>query len=260
MATPVGDLVARLRLDNSGFKKEVRIAENALTGLKKTAVAALAGWGTFHAARSFWRTMLSSIEQYQMAVVQTAAMMTGMMEQRPGEGLAKQYAEATRYAEVLVSKLEEIDAKTLLTADDLQLISREMMKQGQILDVNNQKQIQGFTNIANAVATISAGAPNKQIQLMQETRALLQGQVNVHSQLAMMLNAQVGDLKKQVALHKEQGDLIEWLGEKLRGFEAAGKDLEGTWEAIGSTMQTIYRRTIRGGLTEAFRDILSVLE
>ena len=259
MSTSIGDMVARLRLDNSGLRRDVSTAENTLAKLKRTAIAAFAGWASVQGIRRFWGTLLNSVESYNMAVIQAAALMTGMMKQQPGTTLAMQYKQAKDYASELVLKLEEVDAKTILNAQDLQLINRELMKQGQILDVNNAKQVQSFTNIANAVAVISAGSPNKQIQLMQETRALLQGQVNVHSQLALMLDAQTGDLKKQVKLHKQQGDLIEWLGNELRGFAAAGKDLEFTWEAIGSTLQTIYRRTVRGGLTVAFNDILGIL-
>ncbi len=260
MATPIGDLVAKLRLDNSEFNMATRHAEKSLLSLKNTAVTALSGWASIQGVKAFWSTLLDSVESYNMAVIQTGALMTGMMKQTPGKTLADQYKTANTYARDLVSTLEVIDAKTILNAQDLQLINRELLKQGQVLDTNNVKQVQAFTNIANAIAVISAGAPNKEIQLMQEARALLSGQVNAYSQLSSMLNSQVGDLKKQVELHRQQGDLLEWLGQQLSGFEAAGKDLENTWEAIGSTMETIYRQTIRGGLTPAFNDILSVMK
>lgn len=260
MATDIGELVARLRLDNKGFQKELRQAQTGLTTLKKVAVGALSGWATTTAVKQFWGTLIKSVEEYNMAVIQTSALVTGMMAPVAGQSIADQYAEAKVYALGIVSALEELDAKTILTAGDLGLINRELLKQGILLDTNNEKQIQGFLNLSNAIATISAGAPNLQIQLMQETRALLQGQVNANSQLASMMGAQVGNLKEQVELHKQQGDLIEWLGEQLKGFGAAAKDLEGTWQAIGSTMETIYRRTIREGLTTAFQDILSVMQ
>ena len=259
MSSTIGDLIVKLRLDNSGLNREAKSAERTLSNLKSAAMASLAGWASIQGVKAFWGTLLDSVETYQMAVVQTSAMVTGMMKEESGRSLSSQYQEATQYAKGLVSTLEVMDAKTILNAQDLQLINRELLKQGILLDVNNEKQVQGLTNIANAVAVISAGAPNKSIQLMQETRALLQGEVNMYSQLASMLNAQVGNLKEQVDLHRQQGDLLEWLGFQLRGFAAAGKDLEFTWEAIGSTMETIYRRTIRGGLTVAFNDILTVM-
>lgn len=259
MATTIADLVARLRLDNSDLNRNAQSAERTLINLKKTAVAALAGWVSVRGAKAFWDTLIDSVEEYKMSVIQTAAFTTGMMRRQAGISIADQYKEAKEYSEELVYQLELLDAKTILTGNDLKLMNRELLKQGVLLDTNNQKQLEGFTTIANAVAAISAGAPNKQIQLMQETRALLQGQVRMNDQLAMMLDAQTGDLAEQVKLHKQQGDLVEWLGSQLAGFNEATKDIEFTWEAIGTTMQTVARQIIRGGLTEAYQDILGIL-
>ena len=235
-----------------------------------TVTKMLQGWGRMIAITSSiamgvytikkaWETVVDAVEGYNMAVIQTAAFVTGMMEPQAGKSIADQYIEATAYAKNLADTMEVVDAKTVLTSYDLNLMSRELLKQGILLDSNNEKQIEGFTTLANAVAVISAGSPNKQVQLAQETRALLQGQVNQYSQLSQMLNSQVGDLKKEVALHKERGDLVEWLGEKLVGFNAASKDIENTWEGISSSMVTTFRQIVRGGLGPAFNDIIGNL-
>jgi len=198
-----------------------------------------------------------AVDGYNMAVIKAAALVTGMMtkDDRP---LAKRYAEAKDYAEGLAVALEDIDKRTLLTAQDLQGITEEMAKQGVLLDYNNQKQVKGYEALANALAVISAGSPNKAIQLRQEARALLQGEVNVNSQLAMILQSQVGNLEAQVALHKRQGDLLEWLGEQLVGFTAASGDISATWEAIQTSLETIYRQVLRGGLGPAFKEIVEL--
>jgi len=200
-----------------------------------------------------------AVDGYNMAVIKAAALVTGMMakDDRP---LAKRYAEAKDYAEGLAIALEDIDKRTLLTAQDLQGITEEMAKQGVLLDFNNQKQVKGFEALANALAVISAGSPNKAIQLRQEARALLQGEVNVNSQLAMILQSQVGNLESQVALHKRQGDLLEWLGEQLVGFTAASGDISATWEAIQTSLETIYRQVLRGGLGPAFKEIVELVK
>lgn len=198
---------------------------------------------------------IQAIDDYNLSIAKMAAMMTGMMVPDKNKGLAEQYREAHSYAKELNVMIEKVDKETLLTAKDLRQITEEMMKQGVVVDVNNKKQVEGFTAISNALAVIAAGAPNKEIQLRQEIRSLLQGELRDSNQLAKMLEAQTGNLKEQIALHKEQGDIIEWLGQQLRGFTAAQDDINASWEASKTTLQTIYEQILRAGFQTAFTDI-----
>jgi hypothetical protein len=199
---------------------------------------------------------VKAIDDYNLSIAKMAAMMTGMMVPN-GKSLAEQYQEARAYAEQLNVMIEQVDKNTLLTATDLRQITEEMLKQGVVVDTNSQKQVEAFTSISNALAVIAQGAPNKEIQLRQEIRALLTGQMRDTDQLSKMLNAQTGDLKEQLKIHKEQGDLIEWLGEQLRGFAAAQGDINASWEATKTTLETIYEQILRAGFQTAFRDINS---
>lgn len=206
----------------------------------------------FEAARA-------AVDDYNIAIIKTAALVTGMME-KDDRSLGDRYAEAKQYAEGLAVALEDIDKRTLLTAKDLQGITEEMTKQGVLLDVNNKKQIAGFEALANALAVISAGSPNRDIQLRQEARALLQGEVNVNSQLSQMLQAQTGNLREQIELHKKQGDILEWLGDQLQGFAAASGDIQATWEAVKTSLETLWNQVIRGGLGPAFQAIVALTQ
>lgn len=210
-------------------------------------------------ASAAFNEVKDAVEGFNMAVVQSAAMITGMMEKdtRP---LAERYQEAKTYAQQLQVVLEQIDKETLLTARDLSNVTAEMHKQGVILDVTNQKQIEAFKALSNAVAVVSAGYPSKELQIRQEIRALLQGQARTTDTLGSMLKAQIPDLEEQIKLHKQQGDLIEWLGEKLQGFAAASGDIEMTWEAVSTSMQTIWRQVLRGAFTEPFHEVVSLLK
>lgn len=198
---------------------------------------------------------VKAIDDYNLSIAKMAAMMTGMMEPN-GKGLAEQYQDAHAYATQLNVMIEQVDKNTLLTASDLRQITEEMLKQGVVVDTNNKKQVEAFTNISNALAVIAAGAPNKEIQLRQEIRALLSGQLRDTDQLSKMLNAQTGNLKEQIEKYKEQGDLIEWLGQELRGFAAAQGDINSSWEAMKTSLETIYNQILRTGFQSAFRDIL----
>ncbi len=204
---------------------------------------------------SFFMSGINAIDEYNLSIAKMAAMMTGMMVPEAGKSLADQYREAYGYAGQLMVMIEQVDKETLLTAKDLRQITEEMLKQGVLVDTNNAKEIQAFTAISNALAVISAGYPNKEIQLRQEIRALLQGELKDSNQLAKMLEAQTGDLKNQIALHRQQGDLIIWLGDQLKGFTAAQNDINSSWEAMKTTLQTIYEQILRAGFQTAFSDI-----
>ncbi|MCL4492337.1 MAG: hypothetical protein M1510_10655 [Nitrospirae bacterium] len=212
----------------------------------------------FNGMKQAVESVYDPVEKFNMSVTKMAAMITSF--QSKGD-LSSNYAKSKEYAEALVQKMEEVDAKTIASAQDLGLITEEMVKQRVLLDINNEKQIQGFTNIANAVATIAAGSGAREIQIRQEVRALLQGEVNMYSQLATQINAMVGgSLQQKVELWKKEGTIIENVGELLKGYAAASQDIEGTWAAIGSTMETIKNRIARGGFAEAYKEINSMLQ
>jgi hypothetical protein len=57
---------------------------------------------------------------------------------------------------------------------------------------------------------------------------------------------------------KAQGTIIPNLGKELAGMGMATSLLERTWSAIGSTMDTIHKKILRGGMTQTYEDLLGV--
>jgi len=209
---------------------------------------------------SAFKPAYDAVEQYNQSVIKIAAMMTSLAGAQGVSDISRFYKEATEYAQWLVNELEKIDAKTIASAQDLMVMTEEMAKQGIFLK-DNKEELQAFANIANAVAVISQGSAAKEVQLRQELRALLQGQVDAHSQLASQLNAMVGGtLKEKVELWKREGTIIQNIGNLLVGYSEASKDLEGTWGAIGSTMQTLKNQIMRMGFREAYTEINNFLK
>lgn len=209
---------------------------------------------------SAFKPAYEAVEQYNQSVIKIAAMMTSLAGTQGVSDISKFYKEATEYAQWLVEELEKIDAKTIASAQDLMVMTEEMAKQGIFLK-GNKEELQAFANIANAVAVIAEGSAAKEVQLRQELRALLQGQVDAHSQLASQLNAMVGgSLKEKVELWKKEGTLIQNIGNLLQGYSEASKDLEGTWGAIGSSLQTIQNQIMRMGFREAYIEINNFLK
>lgn len=232
----------------------------------KVAVAAaefaavqMAAQTAFNAVSAVIKPAMDAIDQFNTTVVATAAQIVSFQGKKGN--LGEQYQLARDYAEQLQIKMEEVDANTIASAQDLSLMTSELMKQRVLLDINNQKQIEGFTNIANAVAVVAQGYGAKEIQVRQEIRSLMQGQVDAQSQLAGQVNAMVGGgLKQKVELWKKEGTIIENIGQLLVGYAAASGDLSSLWSTIKSTMETIANQILRGGFAAAFAEIVAAAQ
>ena len=154
--------------------------------------------------------------------------------------------------------MEEWNAKTVATGANLSAMVETMAQGGVLLDINNKKQEKGFLAIANALALITQGQ-NQDIQFRQEIRGLLLGEVRATNLLSRIISQRIGGgLKKQIALWKEQGTLVENVGALLVGFSAATKDIESTWIAVGTTLETMYNRVMRGMFVPVYEDIISM--
>lgn len=204
-----------------------------------------------------FKTGLKAVEDFNLTVASSAAFITTFSERAKQGDLAGAFKEAHQYAKVLAEKLEQIDAQTVATGKDLQTISETMVQYGVLLDINNKKQVQGFQNIANALALTTAGQ-NKDIQMRQEINALLMGQVRATDRLAKLLKAIDPELESHLKKWKQEGTLIENVGELLGGFAASTKEIENLWTAVGSTMDTIHKRVLRGALEPAYRDLIDL--
>lgn len=195
---------------------------------------------------------LDAVDNFQQSVIQTAAMITSL---QGGDNVADNYRRAKEYAEGLQVTLQQVDARTTLNLTSLQRITEEMVKQGVVLDNNNAAQVEAFTRIANAVAVYSRNGADE-MQVRQEIRALMMGTVDQNSQLAQLLQRTVdGPLKQQVDKWKQSGTLIEELGKRLSGFGLASEDLNQTWGAVKSSLQTSTDLVLRAGFTGIVKEL-----
>jgi hypothetical protein len=199
-------------------------------------------------------------EEFNLSVIKMASIITTFRQLKPGEDLAAAYRDSKNYANQLVEALERMAPKVFGSAQDLMMITEEFAKQGVLLDVNNKKELDAFANIANAVGVISAGYSNREMQVRQEARALMEGVVKPTNVLAGQIQKMVdGPLKEKLELWKKEGTAIENIGLLLKGYAAATGDISGTWESIKTTLETIYKVILREGLGIMYKDINEAL-
>ena len=214
-------------------------------------------YGTIRALRDEFIRGLKAVEDYNLKVATTSAYITSFSSKAAKGDIAGAFAEAVPYAKQLVSTLEIMDAKTIASGKDLQNMAETFMQHGVLIDINNEKQIRGFTNLATAIKSVTAGQ-NQEIQMRQEINALMTGTARVGDKITKFLLAQDPLLKEHLVTWKKEGTVIENIEKMLGGFNAASTLFETTWEAIGSTLSTIHDRVLRGGFRPIYEDLLSI--
>jgi len=208
---------------------------------------------------------VEAIASFQSSVIKNAAMVTSMQGSVKDIGLS--YKENKQYAEGVQNVLIKMDAETAAGAKQLQLMNDQFVQQGILIDVNNKKQIDGFKNIANALAAITSGDQNKDMQFSQEIRALRDMNARPGDRLVQILESMDPLIKAHMEewrkIAKETGNyglVLEKIGPMLQGFAAAQGDINNLWETVKTTMVTIRDQVLRGGLSEGFGEIVAAMK
>jgi hypothetical protein len=201
---------------------------------------------------------IKAVDDFVMSNIQMAAVLTSLAKNQmdiPGT-----YKQARSYAEGLNETLMIVDAQTSLNLQNLQSMTLEMAKQGVTLDTTNKNQIDNFTRIANAVALYSRNGKDER-QVRQEISALMRGEVRQGDELAKLLNRMTdGQLPKLLVQWKKNGTVVEEIGKRLSGFGPAAEEINKTWSAATSSMQTSLNLIARAGFTGIVKDLVEYIQ
>ena len=242
-------------------KLEMGIMSATMRVMNLTMAAALIA-APFIAAFAAIKAGISVIDIFEVSVLQIAAQLTQL--QGPKD-IAKNFQDSAEYARIMAEKMEDIDANSFANNEGLMAMLQTMTMQGVVLDVNNQKQIDSFTSLSNAISMYTQGQ-DQAIQSRQEMNALLTGEVNQNTRLSKILDTQIkqegiykGGLKEVVALGQEHGDTLERLSPYLVGVNAATESINKTWSAASSSIETAVNKITREGFAEVFQDVVPLV-
>ena len=209
-------------------------------------------------ARAFTSGM-RAIDDLKIATVGVAAQITTM--QGTTGNITENYRKNLEYAKALVPVLMEIDANSLANFELLQRMNLVMAGQGVILDINNQKQIEAFTALSNAISVYTVGQ-GKSKQMAQEIRAIMSGRIREDAIVAMQLDNAIkrqeeykGGLKELVKEGRKHGDTLERLLPYLAGIAKASGDIQNTWESVTTSLKTAWGIIQRGLFADVYKDL-----
>ena len=205
---------------------------------------------------------MEAVESFDAASISNAAMITSM--QKGLSDIGAEYRKNKIYADAVTEVLIKMDAKTAASGKNLMDMNRKFVQQGVLIDVNNKKQVEGFLSIANALATLTSGDPNANLQYPQEIGAFLRGENRPSNKLFQLLNnMDNGKLREHLNLWRKvsnetgnMGYVLEQVGPMLLGFKAAQEDIERLWETTKSTMVTIRDDVLRRGFRPEYELIV----
>jgi len=205
----------------------------------------------------FFMGGVKAIDDMKVSVVSVAAQITSM--QGTTGDVAQNYKDNVKYAEALIPVLQRIDANSFANLSQILKMNMAMTNQGVILDVNNKKQIESFTALTNAVALFTQGQ-DKEKQATQEIRSLMSGRIRAGDMVAMQMDALVkkqgdykGGLQELVKEGKKHGDTLERMQPYLIGIVAASGDIQKTWMAVGTSIETVWNIIQRGLFKDAYK-------
>ena len=202
---------------------------------------------------------IKAVSDFQDRIISMTAMYTTFAKDQ--SDIAATYRLNKQYAEALVPVLQDIDRYTAMNLDQLMQVNHALAVQGIALNTNNKEQIQGYTNLSNAILFLTKGQATTR-QIAQEIRALMNGQIRpgidvlseiINKKLNGNLKEHLAEWKKTAAAQKDSGYILAKLGETLDGFTPAAKDMANTWTGVTTSVETTMNILQR----EIFTDILA---
>lgn len=200
---------------------------------------------------------IEAAEAYNMRIIQSASVIASLADTDNGTNIADTYKNATIYAGKLQETFVKINDETLANVKQMNMVNLELNKQGVIVDTNNQASVKSFATLTNAIAIMTAGMQNQNMQFGQEIRALLEGNVRQGSTLALFLKRQLGpNMKDIINDWKRSGTFLENIAKYLKGFDEASKDIKLTWESVTSTLQSNVEFILQKGFRNFFQTLV----
>jgi len=196
-----------------------------------------------------------AVETYSQSVASLAAMVVTFSERQKGMTLESQWKGALEYSTAMVPVLENLAARTLLSGQETTALANAFARSGVFLDANNEKQIESFTRISNALPLMTQGQEIMR-QINTEIRGLMTGTNESTNMMLTTLKAIDPEIKEHLKTWRAEGTVLEHVGELLVGFGPATEMLENQWQAVKSTIDTTATQILRGLMKPAYESII----
>ena len=271
-------------------KEQIRVLDRATAAQKKQTAAtkqATHSFGTFSKALgtsiTLWYTArtaifavqralegllgvyvkgVEKIDDFRLSVIGTSAIMIPSIES--GTTAAEKMAIAWEHNTNMMLKLEVVAARHIATGKALQDVYEGMIIARVFPD---DKDVENLAKLADFITLYTKGQ-RLEIQLMQEVRGLMDGQVRAQNKLAYTLDRILnGKLKEHIQLWRAAGRdssgqlvILKEITRLLGDIGILQGEILGTAQTWKNTLETITTRILREGTVKAYEDITNALK
>lgn len=247
------------KLQNEQYGHQVSLLNKLKTNWIAVAASIYAVQQAFRPLIALFEKGFQAVEDYNQSVASMAAMVTSFAERSKGVSLQEQWQQALKYSTALVPILEKIAAKTLLSGEETTALANAFARSGVFLDAANKKQMESFTMISNALPLMTKGQEIMR-QINTEIRSVMTGSNEASSMMLQTLKAMDPNIEKNLELWRQEGTVLEHIGELLVGFGPATELLENQWGAVKNALDTTVTQTLRAGMIPTYQDIVDLVK
>ena len=153
--------------------------------------------------------------------------------------IEQNYERAYQYSRGLMVKLELEAARTILTLEDMLMLTKTFAQAGIIPETD--EDVRKIATIGTAIKALTEGMANSGVQMRQELYAIIAGRQRATDQLAMMFRMMGVNIQEVIDKGKKEGkSMIDTLSEALAPFEQMNKMLAGEFETIKNKLTVIW--------------------
>lgn len=195
--------------------------------------------------------VLNKIDEFNLAAIGTASAITGITSEldRPVADVFNQNLEATK---VLFEKLEIVAADFFASGAELQLAFNTLAQRGVVV---REDEFRILAKITDQIKLLTGGQ-NTEIQIQQELRAILDGNVRTTTAFGKALQARGVDVAQLAREVQATGSLAAF-EPFLTGLDAASGAIKRTLTSVLSTFQSLFNILSRGIFEDTFDSVVA---
>jgi DNA repair exonuclease SbcCD ATPase subunit len=153
--------------------------------------------------------------------------------------IQENYEKAYQFSRGLMNKLEMEAARTILTLEDLMMMTKTFVQAGIIPETD--EDVRKISVIGTAIKALTEGMANQGVQMRQELNAVILGRQRATDQLSMMFKLMGVDIKKATEQAKREGkELYDVLAKLLEPFDQMNTMMEKEFATAVNTLKTIW--------------------
>lgn len=200
---------------------------------------------------STFGAMLRNIDDFNVAAIGTAAAVTGISDVG-GQSLGDSFNQNLDAALATFEALEIVAAEFFSTGQELQLAFNTLAQRGVVI---REDEFRILGKVTDQIKLLTGGQ-NSQIQIQQELRAILDGNVRTTTAFGKALQARGVDIQQLSREVRATGSLKPF-EPFLTGLDSAGPAIRRTLSSVTATFSSLFNILQRNIFQDTFDGVVS---